>query len=199
MDWIPALSTTALLALVLWLLRNLVITRLTNSVSHEYDKKIENLKTALRESEEAFKSELKAKESQIDALRSGALSGVVTKQTALYQRQILAVEQIWGAIISLAGAKGISKMMAVIKFDVAATEAANNPRFREMFAKMGGAFDMEKLRTNEASKSRPFISALAWAYYSAYEAIIVHAVIKWKTLEFGLDKDLAPRENVCYG
>lgn len=73
MDWIPAISTTSLLAIVLWLGRNLIITRLTNSVRHEYDQKIETLKASLKKSEESFKAELQAKASQIDALRSGAL------------------------------------------------------------------------------------------------------------------------------
>lgn len=196
MNWIPAISTTVLLALVLWLFRNLIITRLTKSVSHEYDKKIENLKATLRQSEEAFKAELKTKESQIDALRSGALSGIVNKQAALYQRQILAVEQIWSSIVSLAPARYISGMVALIKFDVAVKEAANNPRFREMFAIMGGGFDLEKLRTIEASKSRPFISPLAWAYYSAYEAIVFHAVLKLKVLQSGLDKDFCDTEAI---
>jgi hypothetical protein len=196
MDWIPAISTTVLLALVLWLLRNLIITRLTKSVSHEYDKKIENLKTTLRQSEEAFRAELRAKEAQIDALRTGALSGIINKQAALYQRQIVAVEQIWDAVISLAPAKNVSATMAIVKFDAAAKEAAKDPRFREMFAMMGTTFGMNDLRANEASKSRPFLSQLAWAYYSAYQAIVVHAVIKLKALQSGLEKDYADVEAI---
>jgi len=178
MVWIPAVTTTALLALALWLFRNLIITRLTESVSYEYDKKIESLRTTLRQSEEAFRSELRAKESQIDALRTGALSGIINKHAALYHRQILAVEHIWDAIVSLAPVKGISGMMAVDKFDVAAKEVAKNPRFREVFAIIDGAFDMNKVRFIEASKSRPFISSLAWAFYAAYEAIVFNAVLK---------------------
>ena len=47
MDWIPAVSTTTLLAGVLWLARNLIATRLTNSVRHEYDEKLVTLNAKL--------------------------------------------------------------------------------------------------------------------------------------------------------
>ncbi len=187
MDWIPALSTTSLLAIALWLFRNIISTRLTNAVRHEYDKKIENLRTTLRESEESFKAELRAKESQIDALRSGALSGIVNRQAAFYERQIVAVEQLWGAVISLGPAKAVSIWMAQIKFDVAAKEAAKNPRFREMFNMLGGGVDLKSFQTREAFKTRPFISPLSWALYSAYEAIVFHAVLKLHMLKSGLD------------
>ena len=91
MNWIPALSTTSLLVIMLWLFRKIISAYLTNIVRHEYDKKIESLRTTLRQSEESFKAELMAKESQIDALRSGALSGIVNRQAAFYERQIVAV------------------------------------------------------------------------------------------------------------
>ncbi len=158
MDWIPAISTTTVLAFVVWLLRSLIITRLTRSVSHEYDKKIEDLRAILRQSEEAFKAQLRAKESQIDALRTGALTGISNRQAVLYQRRIVAVEQIWNAVISLAPAKQVSATMAILKFEAAAKEAARDPRFREVFVAIGKAYDPDQLRTVEASKSRPFLS-----------------------------------------
>jgi len=39
------------LAVALWLTRNLILTRLTNSVEHEFNAKLETLRTQLRESE----------------------------------------------------------------------------------------------------------------------------------------------------
>jgi hypothetical protein len=62
---------------------------------------------------------LRAKESQIDALISGALSGIVNRQAAFYERQIVAVEQLWDAVISLAPAKGISTWLTSINFEAA--------------------------------------------------------------------------------
>ena len=196
MDWIPALSTTTLFGGALWLSKNFISTRLTNSVRNEYDTKIETLRTALRQTEELFKAELRTKESQIEALRSGALSGVMNRQVALFQRQLVAVEQLWAAVISLAPAKAVSATMAVVKFEAAAEEASKNEKFREMFKVIDNGFDMKSLGTNEASKSRPFVSSLAWAYYIAYESIVMHGVLKLKTLQVGLDKDFTDIERI---
>lgn len=196
MDWIPAISTTSLLAIVLWLGSNLIITRLTNSVRHEYDQKIETLKASLKKSEESFKAELQAKTSQIDALRSGALSGLVSRQAALYERQIRAVEELWGVVVSLVPAKAISSMMMTFKWDVAAEKAQKDPQVREMFKTLERGIDTSKLQTIEAKKVRPFVSPLAWAYYSAYEAIVLHAVLIMKLFQSGLDIKLANTEYV---
>ena len=61
-DWIPAVSTTALFACALWLLRSVISTRLAASVKHEFDEKVETLKAELRKSEESFKAELHSKQ-----------------------------------------------------------------------------------------------------------------------------------------
>lgn len=186
MDWIPAISTTSLLALALWLFRNLISTRLTNSVRHEYNKKIETLRTELRQKEESLKADLRAKENQIEALRSGALSGVANRQALIFERQLRAIETLWDSVISLGPAKAVSALMAVIKFESAAKAAAKNPRAREMFSMLGNV-DLNNLQTNQAEKTRPFISPVAWAYYSAYQAIVLHAVMRLQMLKNGID------------
>jgi hypothetical protein len=58
--WLPSLTTGGLVAAVLWLARNLIITRLTRSVQSEFDSKLEELR-----------AELKGKQAQFDSLRSG--------------------------------------------------------------------------------------------------------------------------------
>jgi hypothetical protein len=56
--WIPAGATTGSFAVILWLCRSLIATRLTKSVENEFNRKLENVK-----------AELRTKEAQIDALR----------------------------------------------------------------------------------------------------------------------------------
>tara|TARA_R100001591_G_scaffold53149_1_gene63295 strand:+ start:475 stop:1278 length:804 start_codon:yes stop_codon:yes gene_type:complete len=178
MAWIPALTTTTvfglLLGVVIWLSRNLIITRLTNSVRHEYDVKIEKLR-----------DELGSKQKQIEALRSGALSGIVNRQSVLYQRQISAVEQLWGGILQMAPAKGIATQVALFKFENTAKAAAENPQLQQLFETMGAQFDKSCLRTLEANKSRPFVTPIAWAYFYAYQTILGHYVAKMLILQQG--------------
>lgn len=175
-NWIPAISATSFLALAMWLFRSLISTRLTKSVENEFNEKLEHLR-----------AELRAKETQIDALRSGALSGLISRQSKLYERQLKAIEQVWEAVTELGKAKVISATMASIKFKESAQEAASNPRFRQVFEIMGGNFSVKDINLGAASKARPFLSPLAWAYYLAYQSIVMLAAIKFETLKIGLD------------
>jgi hypothetical protein len=185
MEWIPALSTTTLFALVLWLSKNMVITRLTNAVKHEYDEKIENLR-----------ADLKARDSQVEALRSGALSGISNRHAALYNHQVKAIQELWESIVLFTPAKSISATMSVINFKEASEIAESNPKAREMFTQLGNV-DLKNLPTNKALKTRPFLSSLSWAYFSAYQAIVINAVIRMEMLKIGINiKDVVDTENV---
>ena len=175
-SWIPAVSTTSLLVLAMWLLRSLISTRLTKSVENEFNKKLESLK-----------AELRAKEAQIDALRSGAMSGLINRQSKLYERQLESIEQVWEAVAELGKAKFVSQTMAIIKFEESAKEAAVNPKFRQVIELMGGGFNLKDIKLGAATKARPFLSPLAWAYYSAYQSIIILAAMKHEALKIGLD------------
>lgn len=195
MDWLPAISTTSLFSLIIWLSRNLIITRLTTSVRHEYDEKIEEIKSKLRKNEEELKAELKIKEIQIQALQNGALSGISNRQIVIFEKQVNAIELVWETVIALAPAKVVSSQMQVIKFESAAKQASVDPKVLEMFSFITDA-NVEKIKFDKANKVRPFISPLSWAYYSAYQAIVMHAVVKMKMLKFGIDQvDLINNEH----
>ena len=186
-DWIPAISTTTLLAVAAWLMRSLITTRLTKSVQHEFDTKLEALRTEHRKSEESFNADLRAKDAQIELLRSGAISGLASRQAALDKRRIEAVDQLWSAVTELAHAKGASAWMATIRFNAAVKEAERNPKFRQLFEILGAGVDIKKIGTANASKVRPFVSEMAWAIFSAYQAILLFAVTQMHILKSGLN------------
>lgn len=189
MEWIASISTLAVYTFIIYLLRKLIITRLTNSVKHEYDKKIEHIKTDLRISEEKFKSELKAKETEINVLRNGALTGIVNRQAVLFEREIIAVEKLWESVVSLSSAKFTTKLISLLKFEAVAAEAAKNPKLRESFSKIDKV-NLEELNSKDATSARPFLSPLTWALYNAYRSIILHAVMKLQILKLGLNVDI---------
>ncbi len=188
--------SSVIIGMIFWLCRNLIITRLKNAVAHEYDTKIEKLRTELRNSEETYKADLKNKASQIEALRSGALSGIVSRQAILYKRQIEAVEMLWGAIVSISPARALSGLMSRLKVDVVAERASTNLQAREVFRIIGETFNANKSTCPEASKIRPFVSKPAWAYYSAFTTIICYAVMQCKRIENGLIDDFADVESI---
>jgi hypothetical protein len=156
-------------------------------VQHEFDQKIETLKTELRKSEESFKADLRYKETQIEALRSGALSMLASRQIALCARRIHAVDQLWTAVQALGPAKSVSANIAILNFKGAAKASAENPRARELFAIIGGQTEPQNIYTGEAEKARPFVSDMAWAVFSAYRAILSVAMIKMQILKSGID------------
>lgn len=175
-NWVPAITTTSLFGLALWLARSLIITRLQNSVKNEFDSKLEVLR-----------SELKTKETEIESLRSGAMSGLLTRQGTLYQRKLQAIDQIWSSVKELEKAKYISSILGTLKFEACAKESAKNPKFREFIKTIGGNLDITSLDTSGSKLARPFVTSLAWAYYSAYSSVIMQAVAVMQILKMGVD------------
>lgn len=197
LDWLPAVTTTSLLALALWLGRNLILTRLTKSVEHEFNTKLEVLRTQLRESEERLKADLRGKEAEIAALRGGAMTAMASRQMAVDKRRLEAVDQLWSAVTALGPAKYLSTFMSVIKFEAAVDRAERDPELRKFFEEIGGGFDQKSLDLGGAAKARPFLSPMAWAIYSALLATTLHAVMRWHVLKSGLrGKDLIKDEAI---
>lgn len=183
-QWIPPLTTTALFAAALWLARNLIANRLARSVEHEFNAKLELLRADLR-----------SKEIEISALRSGAMTALASRQVALDKRRLDAVDQLWAAATELGKAKFASSLMATVNFEAAVKEAEKNPKVRALFEAMGAGIDLAKLDLSGAPKARPFVTPMAWAHYSACQAIAMQAVVKFRMLKFGvgnpdvIDKD----------
>ncbi len=187
MDWVPAISSTVLLAVVLWLSRGLIATRLSAAVKHEYDSRIERLRASFRRSEETIRADLVSKQIEIVELRSGVLSNITTRQVALQNRRIEAVDSLWGAVVALAPAKNVSKFMSVIKFEGMAEQAAKNEQLQQMYQVFGKGFNAKEINLQDAHRSRPFVSPMAWAYFSAFQAIVLYAVAQLQMLEAGVN------------
>jgi hypothetical protein len=114
---------------------------------------------------------------------------------ALDKRQLESVDQLWSTVNELAAAKAISRLVNVFKYERVAEEAAKNGRLREMFKMIGAGIDLKKIDLSGSRKARPFVSPMAWALFSAYEAIALHAVAKVHLLQSGIaDKDLLDKD-----
>lgn len=196
-DWIVStFSSAGLIAALGWLLRSVIETRLRASVQHEFDEKLEAFRTDLRKTEEAFKADLRAKESEIEALRSGALSGLINRQVVLEKRRVEAIEQLWDAVEKLAPLKMPAYMMASVKYEDALKRVEQDRNARTFFATIGSTCTPEKLQKTDAHRSRPFISELAWALFSAYQAILLGVVARLQILKNGLPGDLIKADHV---
>jgi hypothetical protein len=189
LDWLPSITTTTVLGLALWLGRKLIATRLTKSVEHEFNTKLESLRAELRKNEELFKADLRSKETEIEALRSGAMAAMASRQIALDKRRLDAADQLWAAFTALGPAKGISMIMAAVNFEATAKLAVKDARVREMFTGIGGDFDLKKIDFSHSAKARPHVSPMVWALFCTYQAIVVLAVVKLQIIKLGIDVD----------
>lgn len=197
MEWIPAIVTTSGFSAILWFLRKVISERLNKAITHEYDRKIEDLRADLRKNEEHLKANLIAKESQIESLRTTVLANLTRRQDLVFEKKIIAIDQLWESVMSLAKGKATAVSMAIIKFAPALEEAEKNPEMREFAEVIGSGIDIKNFDTQLAQKARPFVSLLAWAYFSAYQAIIFHALTKLHLLKAGINKpNIIDNENI---
>jgi hypothetical protein len=185
MDWLPAVTTTALFAAALWLGRNLITTRLARSAQHEFDRKIESVRSELRKNEETFRAELNARALEIQALRSGALTNISTRQAAINQKRLEAIDQLWKSATSLAPTKLLAGYLAVFNVDAMTEAVQRQERAGELLDMMSSGFDPKSLDHASAIKARPFISPMAWAIYSAMQAVAGHTMIRWHAMKSG--------------
>ena len=177
--WLPAISTTSLFGLFLFLARNVIKTRLTNAVRHEYDEKLEILK-----------ADLKRKDDELNFIKNAALTGLNHRQSLIFEKQLTAAETLWKATLCHSGGKPVSEMMSRVKAEIVKKTVATDPKIQEFFKIVGGNADLKKVAEINANEVRPFLSEPAWSYYSAYQAIIFHFILQAKLFEFGLDDNL---------
>jgi hypothetical protein len=169
----PALLTVA----VLWLTKNLILTRLVRSVQYEFDMKLESVRSELRSSEESYKNALRNKEVEIGSLQSRVMTSITTRQVAYEKRRLEACDDIWSHSVSLQKFTALVMMLDAIGFEAGARRASTSREFCRQIASMTSTFDMEDFGSIRGEASRPYISDLAWALFSAQKAIISYAFV----------------------
>ena len=195
MDWLGLLALVLYLGTLVGVFagRNWLQAWVQRWATHGFDTKLEQLRAELRAKEEELKSDLRVKESEITALRDGVLSGRTQREALIDKRRIEAVDGLWQAYMALAPLVMSSALMTSIKFDAAAAASARNPKARELFetlSKIGGDPDekIKKLGEVPAKAQQPFVSPMAWAYFSAYQSIILYAYMRLRILGIGMEK-----------
>jgi hypothetical protein len=186
-DWIPALTTTGLLSLALWLSRALITARLTRSVQHEFDKKLELVKAEFRAAERALEASLAQRSAELESLRAGALSGSTQRRALLDKRRLEAIDELWGTLIRNQSARSLAMTMSVMKLEYIAEQVGKDDRVRNFIKISGGGFDPSKLDYVTANLARPYVSDMAWALFSAVQAITGYYVAHWVALSNGID------------
>lgn len=77
--------------------------------------------------------------------------------------------------------------MASVKFENSLKLASKDPKIRDFFAKFPGNIDLKAFPKIDVHKSHPFVSELAWALFSAYQAIVGYAAAQLQMLTMGVN------------
>ena len=118
-DWIPAVSTSTALGVCAYLFKNVFENRIRNSIQHEFDLKLEKSRAEIAENK-----------SQLEALRSGALEGIINRQAILHQKRVHSAENMWSGVQQMAPAKGLALSMATLKYENCLLYTSPSPRDR---------------------------------------------------------------------
>jgi hypothetical protein len=178
MQWVSLISTILswIFIAALFFGRKFVEAEIENRVEHRFNERLERLR-----------AELQTKANEIAALREGVFSGRMQRQALLDKRRMEAVERAWASAVAISSLKTAASLVSMIKFDVAAREAAGNAQFRDVM-KVFLQPPPDKLPNDPAKNERPFLSPLAWAYLSAYRTILLSAYMRLALLTGGIEK-----------
>jgi len=115
----------------LFLGRHWLVARIEKGVQHGFDRRLEELRAELRQSEERLKSTLRDRENEIALLRNTVLAGSASRQSLLDKRRFEAVERVWTAVNNLAGnLRLLSEFMARLNVDEMGKDAGD-PRIKK--------------------------------------------------------------------
>jgi len=193
-DWIPAISTSSVLTVIGVIAGTYYKAKVEKGIQHNFDEKLEALKAHLRRDEEQLKADLRVRDDEIAALRSGALSGMASRQAALDKRRLEASEKVWSAVIDRVQWKNLAKMVGAVKMDVALNAAAKQNeegrkirQFAEAILK-ASSIDSDNLKpiTEYLDKERPFLSPMTWALFSAYRQVLSLPLLQVMAMKAGI-------------
>jgi hypothetical protein len=195
-DWIPAISMSTLLTIAGLAVGTYYKAKVEKSVQHNLDQKMEELKAKLRKDEETLKANLRSRDEQIAALRSGALSRMISRHAALDKRRLEAIESLWEATVDLGQLKGLTKLTRSIKMDyiidAAAKQTAEGTKFREFGDHLWKISGVDNFKSSPSpDRVRPFLSPIVWALFSAYRQVLTFPLIQVAAIRSGVSGAIA--------
>lgn len=184
---ISAAGGAALLGLLLLLGRKWLTATVEHAVRSSFEQDLERVRADLRMSEERLKSSLRDREAEIDSVRSNVLSGRSELVGILHKRRLVAVEKIWSATVQLSRIQMPAMMLSVLKVENVSKQISRNVELQKFFGAIVPDEMLKSVGNIRAEEERPFVSELAWALFSAYNAIVVTGLTHIKILSIGIE------------
>lgn len=161
---VTSLSAASILALLGWMLRNWISSKIKTSIEYKYDKKIAELNSELSKTRESLN------------LVSERATNVLSQSTSLIvKKRIEAAEAVWNDKLLFDKYSLALAMFGLIKWENW-EENSCNEGFQYFVDKIG-KFDAITELDLKANKFRIYLTDYVWAYYLAYSTLITTAVM----------------------
>ncbi|MCB1651690.1 MAG: hypothetical protein KDI46_06525 [Alphaproteobacteria bacterium] len=168
---LSSLGTTSLIGIAGFFLKDWIITRLTKSIQHEYDKKLEGIK-----------SDFRSRETEIADVRKAAISNAMISQSALDQKRLDAIDCLWEGFMDVRKNILAPTILSRINSEEVSKDI-NNPNTKLFIESLTKTINIEKPEsilgeaTKKAQAARPWIGKRLWELYSAYSGLIMLCVL----------------------
>ncbi len=145
---------------------------------------------------EQLRHDLAKKESDIAALRSGALASLSSRNEEMDKRRIVAIEAVWSSACAFHKHSGFMQMMRTIDVDASfkIIETASHDevqKIKQFFDIIWTTSQIEKIKDIPSPDiHRPFVDLSVWATFAAYRMAFFYPVAQLTVLRMGGSKDL---------
>jgi hypothetical protein len=170
-------STLSLLVIfvVAWFCRHWIVAKLSASTRHQYDVRIADLKSQLESESEQKILEIKTRLDRQTSQLSTALSLFSATQSAVVDRRITAIDELWREVVETRNCAAMAMRMADCLLPHEFNQAIKkNPLFFDGLAPE--ALKKELTKTEGSSEScRPYVEPYLWFMVWSYKAVHLRA------------------------
>jgi len=178
-------GTAVLIGVVVWFARNLILVRVKNAVAHEFNTKLE-----------ALKNDLRSKEAEIASIRDMAATLAAGRDQAVEVRRLQAIDEIWEGFRNAKKYSWAVNTLGTMNLTEVANTIENDPKLQKFFETLHPG-EPKSLDLDVADLARPWVSGLAWAYFSAYSSMVAYCNLWVHTAKIGLNPEkFVKREHV---
>jgi hypothetical protein len=190
LDWLPAGFLTAVIAVAAPFAGLFLKSWIERTLQADFDRRIEELRARLKLDEERLRAELQARDAQISALRTGALSGMAARQGLIGERRIRACEVLWGAVVDLGPLKTASAMTIALNMNAMIERAEGSghdaKKLRDFADTMWKSLGLDGHKHDPTpDRERLFISPISWSLFTAYRRVLSYPVIQLAAVRTG--------------
>ena len=166
----------ALVSLLIWFSKEWISTRLKTAIQHEYDQKLESLKSQLKAQSDVALVELRAAIERQANLLAAAHSSFAEGQKAAMERKLQAIDTLWGRVLQLR-----AKLPPILGFvDLLTVDEYRGMKDHPTFIELSQGWSLTKLSTlvdSETETVRPYVGEYTWAVFFSYQAVMLRIVV----------------------